>query len=566
MASITINGKTLKVKNGTTILKAAEQIGIEIPTLCFLEEINEIGFCRVCVVEVEDEQDLVSACNTEVANGMVIHTNSEKVKESRRATLDLLASKHRFDCWRCPKDGMCEFYDMLKEHDVVFEEFGPGIGRTDETIYGTGISQDLSKCILCKRCVAVCQEVVTANVLKFRDEDPLNPVVSPTPGLAFDESGCIFCGQCVKACPTGTLYETNHVEDVENILLEDNYVIAQISEEARIGLREEFGQDMKDEAFDNVFDQALKMIGFEDTVSTGLAEDLHVRALGEELYQHMQAKKDTPLLSSWCSGFVRYTELYYGDAIDQLSKLRSPHILQGTLLKDHENKDKDNVKVVSIMPCTSKKYEITREELLVDGEQVVDYVLTVREIAKMIKRRGFDLETMKPIEKTDSPYKEARKTSNDLLGNVLAYVAEKMNVPFEQPKFKVIHGERLVETEGVIEEASVKLGKEKFNVLRVSGGNAVKAMYKLLNESKKTYLFADVSQCASGCMNGGGQAIRHNVEMHEVLKAREEAICQLHQDRETTTNEYANSLLEGFFREANDLLETSYSLKEFTKE
>jgi iron only hydrogenase large subunit-like protein len=272
------------------------------------------------------------------------------------------------------------------------------------------------------------------------------------------------------------------------------------------------------------------------------------------------------LLSSWCSGFVRYTELYYGDAIDQLSKLRSPHILQGTLLKDHENKDKDNVKVVSIMPCTSKKYEITREELLVDGEQVVDYVLTVREIAKMIKRRGFDLDTMKPIEKTDSPYKEARKTSNDLLGNVLAYVAEKMNVPFEQPKFKVIHGERLVETEGVIEEASVKLGKEKFNVLRVSGGNAVKAMYKLLNESKKTYLFADVSQCASGCMNGGGQTIRHNVEMHEVLKAREEAICQLHQDREATTNEYANSLLEGFFREANDLLETSYSLKEFTKE
>jgi len=566
MASITINGKTLKVKNGTTILKAAEQIGIEIPTLCFLEEINEIGFCRVCVVEVEDEQDLVSACNTEVANGMVIHTNSDKVKESRRATLDLLASKHRFDCWRCPKDGMCEFYDMLKEHDVVFEEFGPGIGRNDETIYGTGISQDLSKCILCKRCVAVCQEVVTANVLKFRDEDPLNPVVSPTPGLAFDESGCIFCGQCVKACPTGTLYETNHVDNVEDLLLEDNYVIAQIAEEARIGLREEFGYDMQDASFDDVFDQALKMIGFEETVSTGVGEDLHVRALGEELYQHMEEKKEEPLLSSWCSGFVRYSELYYGDNLDQLSSLRSPHILQGTLLKKQEHKAKDNVKVVSIMPCTSKKYEITRDELKLDGEQAVDYVLTVREIAKMIKRRGFDMSNIKVQDKKESPYSETRKSSNDLLGNVLAYVANKLNVPFEEPKYKVIHGERLVETEGVIEEATVKFGKAKYNVLRVSGGNAVKAMYKLLKETKKTYLFADVSHCASGCTNGGGQAIRHNVEMHEILKAREEAICAMHASTETTTNEFANNVFEGFFAESRDLLETSYSVKEFTKE
>jgi NADP-reducing hydrogenase subunit HndD len=566
MASITIDGKTLKVKNGTTILKAAEQNGIKIPTLCFLEEINEIGFCRVCVVEVEDEQDLVSSCNTEVANGMVIYTNSEKVKESRKATLDLLASKHRFDCWKCPKDGMCEFYDMLKEHDIVFEEFGPGIGRTQESIYGTGISQDLTKCILCKRCVAVCQEVVTANVLKFRDEDPLNPVVSPTPGLTFDESGCIFCGQCVKACPTGTLFETNHVQEVEDLLLEDHYVIAQIAEEARVGLREEFGHDMEDAAFDDVFDQAMKMIGFEETISTGVAEDLHVSALGEELLAHIQAKKDTPLLSSWCSSFVRYSELYYNDYLDQLSTLRSPHILQGSLLKHYEHKAKDNVKVISIMPCTSKKYEITREELKINGDQAVDYVLTVREIAKMIKRRGFDLDNIKPAEKVDSPYHEVRKSSYDLLENVLAYVSHKMNVSYEQPKYKVIYGERLVETEGFIEEATVKFGKEKFHVLRVSGGQAVKQMYKLLKDSKKKYLFADVSQCSSGCKNGGGQPIYHNVQTHSIIQAREEAIALMHQNKQTTTNEYAETLLEGFFAEQKELLETSFSVKEFTKE
>ena len=193
MANITINDIPVKVKNGTTILNACKSIGVKIPTLCFIAEINEIGFCRICVVEVEGEQDLVSACNTEITNGMVVKTDSELVLESRKNTLRLLANKHKFNCWQCPKDGECEFYDMLKTYDITFDEFGPSVGRNPEVILGTGISMDQSKCILCKRCVAVCQEVVTAKVLKFRDDDGLNPFVSPTVGLAFDETGCIFC-------------------------------------------------------------------------------------------------------------------------------------------------------------------------------------------------------------------------------------------------------------------------------------------------------------------------------------------------------------------------------------
>ena len=246
MAKITINGEVVKVKKGTTILNAAKSIGIDIPTLCFIKEINEIGFCRICVVEVEGEQDLVSACNTEISNGMVITTDSDKVIQSRSATLQLLASKHRFDCWRCPKDGMCEFYDLLKEFDVTFEEFGLGKGRNPERIFGAGISEDQSQCILCKRGVAVCNDVVTAKVLKFRDDDGMNPVVSPTPGLAFDEAGCIFCGQCVNTCPTGTLFETNNTKDVEALLRDkDNFVVAQISDQANSALAEEFGYDIE---------------------------------------------------------------------------------------------------------------------------------------------------------------------------------------------------------------------------------------------------------------------------------------------------------------------------------
>ena len=312
MASVKINGTTVKVKSGTTILNAAASIGIKIPTLCFIEEINEIGFCRICVVEVEGEQDLISSCNTEIKSGMVIETDSKKVLKSRANTLQLLAGKHRFDCWRCPKDGICEFYDLLKEYDVVFEEFGPGIGRNSDQIAGTGISQDQTKCILCKRCVAVCAEVAAASVLKFRDDDGLNPFVSPTTvGLSFDQTGCTFCGQCVKVCPTGTLFETDHIKQVEDLINDpDKLVIVQMAPEVKVAMGDEFGYEIGSdiEEVDSKLKRALNIIGFDQFTNISVGEDLTILEESNQLINRINEGKTLPLFTSSCPSAVRYTE------------------------------------------------------------------------------------------------------------------------------------------------------------------------------------------------------------------------------------------------------------------
>ena len=396
MAKVTINGQVVKVKSGTSILNAANSIGIEIPTLCFIKEINEIGFCRICVVEVEGEQDLVSACNTEIKNGMVINTDSDKVIQSRESTLQLLASKHRFDCWRCPKDGMCEFYDILKFHNIVFEEFGPGVGRNPEQIFGTAVSQDQSKCILCKRCVAVCQNVAAANVLKFRDDDGMNPVVSPTVGLSFDQGGCTFCGQCVKSCPTGTLFETDHIKEVEALIKDENKtVVVQMDPAVRVSLAEEFGYEIGSlvEETEGKIYEALNLLGFDEITNTTWAEDLVILEQSNELADKLNNGEELPLFTSSCPAWIRYAEMFNPEYLDNISKTKSPHMIQGSLIKNHYgpkylNKKPLDIAVVSVMPCTAKKYEISRPELEVDGVRDVDAVLTIRELAKMIKRKG----------------------------------------------------------------------------------------------------------------------------------------------------------------------------------
>lgn len=588
MATITVNGISVKVKAGSTILKAAESIGVRIPTLCFIEEINEIGFCRICVVEVEGEQDLVSACNTAVTNGMVVFTDSDKVLESRRSTLQLLASKHRFDCWRCPKDGMCEFYDLLKEYDVVFEEFGPSKGRNPEQIFGTGISQDQTKCVLCKRCVAVCQVVVTANVLKFRDDDGMNPVVSPTPGLSFDETGCIFCGQCVKVCPTGTLFETNHVSRVEDALRDPNkYVIVQTAPAVRAGIGEEFGYEIGTpvKEIEGKMYQALNMLGFDDITDTNWAADLTIMEEGTELINRIQNGGTLPLFTSCCPSWVRYTELYEPEFLENLSTAKSPHTMQGSLLKHYYaakilNKKPEDIYVVSIMPCTSKKYEINRPEMEVDGVRDVDAVLTVRELAKLIKRKGVNFKELEDFEpKSPLAVFSGAGTIFGASGGVaeaalrtLSEVLEKK--PLEKLEFEVLRGADFKDSKGSIKEATVTIAGNKLNVAVVHGGAAIKEMYKRIKSGKKQYHFVEFMGCPGGCVNGGGMPIVQDLPMHEVIKRRANALYQQDADlvmRKSHENPSVIKIYEDFLKEPNSheahkYCHTHYSQKDYRNE
>lgn len=535
MASITINGNTVKVKNGTTILNAAKDIGIEIPTLCFIKEINEIGFCRICVVEVEGEQDLISACNTEIKNGMVIETDSDKVIESRENTLQLLAANHRFDCWRCPKDGICEFYDLLKKNDILFEEFGPGIARKDDLILGTGISMDQSKCVLCKRCVAVCNDVVTAKVLKFRDDDGMNPFVSPTVGLAFDETGCTFCGQCVKVCPTGTLFETEHIALVEEMIKNPSKtVVVQVSDSAKAGIGEEFGFDIGktfDEVEGKMFN-AFRLLGFDEITDTTIGEDLMILEESQELLDRLTEGKTLPLFNSSCPAAVRYSELFHSEHLEKLSTSKSPHVTQGVLIKNHFakeylNKKPKDVFVVSIMPCIAKKYEISRPELEVDSVRDVDAVLTIREIAKMIKRKGFNLPELKPFTPESNFAKETlskgvKSSNTSETEKVLNALSDKVDhKPVAEIKFKITYGNETEISKGIIKEATVVIGTHKLNVAIASGGNAMKEMYNRLDTGKKKYHYVEFLSCGGGCLNGGGMPIEIDLPMHDIIKKRE---------------------------------------------
>ena len=589
MATITINDIPVKVKNGTTILKACESIGVKIPTLCFIAEINEIGFCRICVVEVEGEQDLISACNTEVTNGMVVKTDSKLVLDSRKNTLKLLASKHRFNCWQCPKDGECEFYDLLKTYDVVFDEFGPGIGRKSEVIFGTGISMDQSKCILCKRCVAVCNEVVTAKVLKFRDDDGLNPFVSPTVGLAFDETGCLFCGECVKVCPTGTLYETDHVKRVEQMLRDPNkFVVVQPAPSVRASIGEEFGMPIGTpvKEVEGKMYKSLKLLGFDNITDVNWAADLTVMEEGTELIDRLQNGGKLPMFTSCCPSWVRYTELYKPEFIENLSSAKSPHMMQGSLIKHYYaptylNKKPEEVYVVSIMPCTSKKYEIERPEMESDGVRDVDAVLTVRELAKMIKRKGIkfkDLEDYVPV----SPLAKFTGAgtifgaSGGVMEASLRTVSEILTKePLGKVDYKFTMGSDQNYSKGVIKEATVKIGENKLNVAYVNGGVALKEMYRRIEEGKKQYHFIEFMTCAGGCVNGGGMPIVHDLPAHEVIIRRSNALYRQDQEdlplRKSHENKTVLKAYEEFLKEPGSKAShihchTTYSQKEYRNE
>lgn len=538
MASITINGTKVKVKNGTTILNATNKLGIRIPTLCFIEEINEIGFCRICVVEIEGEQDLVSACNTEVKSGMVIQTDSKKVLDSRTNTLELLANRHRFDCWRCPKDGMCEFYDILKEYNILFEQFGPGVARKDELILGSGISMDQSKCILCKRCVAVCSEVVTANALKFRDDDGMNPFVSPTIGLNFDQTGCIFCGQCVKVCPTGTLFETDHIGRVQEKIEDPNItVIVQVAPSVKTAIGEEFGYDIGTpikETEGKMF-RALKLLGFDIITDVAWGADLTVLEEGTELIGRIKNGGTLPLFTSCCPAWVRYAELYEPQFLENLSTTKSPHIAQGSLIKHYYapkylNKKPEEIYVVSIMPCTAKKYEIDCAGHEVEDIRDVDAVITVRGLAKMIKRKGLDFKNLVDYVPV-SPLAQFSGAgaifgaSGGVAEGVLRTVSELLdNKPLEKLEFKVLRGADFKANKGVIKETTITIGGHKLNIAVVHGGAAIKEMMKRIKTGKKQYHFVELMACPGGCVNGGGMPLVKNIPMQEVIRLRSNAL------------------------------------------
>ena len=511
MLNVKVNGIAVSVPKGATILEAARAAGVEIPTLCFMKEKNEIGACRICVVEATGARGLVTACVYPVTEGMEISTNTAKVREARKTTLELILSTHDKNCLSCARSTNCELQKLCLEYGVDSNAFG-GFKPEYELDYSTPhLVRDNNKCILCRRCVAVCNEqfvsVIGAN----------NRGIDTCIGQAFDmslnETPCISCGQCTAVCPTGALVERDDTDKVWAALADPSkHVVVQTAPSIRATLGECFDMPIGTNVEGKMV-AALRRLGFEKVFDTNTAADFTIVEEATELLDRVNNGGTLPMITSCSPGWVKFCELYYPDMINHLSSCKSPQQMGGALIKTYWAEkmgyDPKDIFVVSIMPCTAKKFEVGREDMsAAEGTVDVDVALTTRELARMIGRAGIKF-TALPDEEFDCPLgvdtgaavifgatggvmEAALRTANDVLTG-------KDNTEIE---FHEVRG-----TEG-LKEATYNIAGMDIKVCVASGAANAKLVMDKIAKSEADWTFVEIMGCPGGCVNGGGQPIQ----------------------------------------------------------
>ena len=569
--NLKINGLPVTVPQGTTILEAANTAGIKIPTLCFLKGINEIGACRVCVVEVKGARSLVASCVYPVNEGMEVFTNTEKVRSSRKTTLELLLSTHDRSCLSCSRSQNCELQALSLEYGIenagAFDGYKPKFEK-DENEY---LVRDNNKCILCRRCVAVCKNNQGAGVIGANERG-----IETNIGCAFDMNlskvSCIACGQCVAVCPTGALTEQDDTQKVWDALADETkHVVIAPAPSVRVQLGEEFGNPIGTNVEGKMV-AAMRRLGFDAVVDVDVAADFTIIEEGTEFINRIKNNGPLPLITSCSPGWVKYCEHYYPEFIPNLSSCKSPQGMYGALMKSYyaEKKgiDPKDIFVASVMPCTAKKFERTREGYSVDGLCDIDAALTTRELAKMIKRAGINFNAL-PDEEFDPIFGGATGAghifgaSGGVMEAALRTVVEKLeNKELPSLDFKEVRG-----MEG-IKEASYNVAGMEVKLAVVSGtANAAKLLDKI-KRGEASYHFIEVMACPGGCVNGGGQPIhdaytRANVDIKGLRAAAlytEDEKSKIRKSHESPVVKkvYAEYLGEAGGHKAHHLLHTTY--------
>jgi len=507
--TLTIDNREITVPKGTTILEAAKNLGIEIPTLCYLKGINEIGACRVCVVEVEGRPNLEPSCIYKVNDGMVVKTNSPRARLARKINAELLLSDHAQDCLICDRNNSCELQDVasklgIREYRFEGEKSSTYIDDSSVSIY-----RDLSKCINCRRCVSVCAKVQGVNALGVAERGFETSIIPAQNDLISDIS-CVNCGQCIIVCPTGALTEVSHIERVEKALGDPTkHVVVQTAPAVRVALGEEFDIEVGTNVKGKMV-TALRQLGFDKVFDTDFSADLTIMEEGTELIGRITNGGVLPLITSCSPGWIKYIEHNYPDLLPHLSTCKSPQQMFGALAKTYyaekSNIDPENIFSVSIMPCTAKKFEITRPGMDSSGYQDVDAVLTTRELAKLIKSAGIDLSTL-PDQEYDAPL--GISTGAGLIFGSTGGVMEAAL----RTAYEILTGETLEkldfeELRGIegVKYASVQVGDLQVNVaVAHSLVKAKELMDKLQKGELKDIHFIEIMACPGGCIGGGGQ-------------------------------------------------------------
>ncbi|MBS5062951.1 MAG: [FeFe] hydrogenase, group A [Hungatella hathewayi] len=507
--TIKINGTEVSAPKGSTILEAARIAHIEIPTLCFLKEINEIGACRMCVVEVKGARSLVASCVYPINPGMEVFTNTPKVLDSRKKTLQLLLSNHERKCLSCVRSGNCELQTLAKELGVEDEAYYDGaVTQSCPDDSAAHMIRDNSKCILCRRCVAVCEKVQGIGVIGANDRG-FDTNIGSAFKMGLGETSCVSCGQCIAVCPTGALREKDYIDDVLAAIADpDKHVIVQTAPAVRAGLGEEFGYPIGTNV-EGKMAAALRRIGFDKVFDTNFSADLTIMEEAHEFIERVQHGGVLPMITSCSPGWIKYCEHYFPDMTENLSSCKSPQQMFGAIAKSYYAekqglKPKDIVSV-SIMPCTAKKFEIGRNDQAANGVPDVDYSLTTRELARMIKKLGIRFNEL-PDEEFDAPLG---------LGTGAAVIFGATGGVMEaalRTAVETLTGEELAaldftDVRGMegIKEATYPVAGMDVKVAVASGlGNAKKLLDKV-KSGEAGYHFIEIMGCPGGCVNGGGQ-------------------------------------------------------------
>lgn len=570
--NLKINGLNVTAPAGSTILEAAQAAGIRIPTLCFLKEINEIGACRMCVVEVKGARNLVAACVHPVSEGMEVQTNTPALLESRKRTLQLLLSVHDKKCLSCVRSGHCELQALCQELGVEDENYFAGENPHYELdTSAVHLVRDNNKCILCRRCSAVCEKSQAVGVIGPNNRGFATFIGSPFE-MGLGDTSCVGCGQCIAACPTGALYEKENIAEVlEAINDETKHVIVQPAPSVRAALGEEFGYPMGTDV-EGKMAAALRRIGFDRVFDTNFSADLTIMEEANEFIHRVQNGGKLPMMTSCSPGWVKYCEHYYPDLIPHLSSCKSPQQMFGAIAKTYYAEkmgiDPKDIVCVSVMPCTAKKFEILRDDQDAAGVPDVDISITTRELARLIKMLGINFRSL-PEEGFDDPLGESTgagvifgATGGVMEAALRTAVETLTGEELQNVEFKEVRG-----TEGIKEAVYHAAGMD-VKVAVASGLSNAKVIMDKIRSGEADYHFVEIMCCPGGCVNGGGQPrVYADVRNFEDVKAIRAKVLYSNDEAKVYRKSHENPSIKKIYSEylgepgsekAHHILHTSY--------
>ena len=572
--NIEVNGIKTTAEKGSTVLEASRNAGVSIPSLCYLKEINEIGACRICMVEVDEGRGkrLVASCVYPVSEGMKIYTNTQKVMDSRKKTLELILSTHKKECLSCVRSGNCELQKLCIEFGVEDDRYYEGVMPESEIdCSAPHMVRDNSKCVLCRRCVAACEKNQSIGVIGA-NERGFATNISSAFELPLDSTSCVYCGQCITACPTGALYEKDYTKEVFAALADESkHVVVQTAPAVRAALGEEFGYPMGTDV-EGKMAAALRRLGFDAVFDTNFSADLTIMEEATEFLGRVKNGGKLPLITSCSPGWIKFCEHYYPDMLDNLSSCKSPQQMFGAITKTYYAEklglDPKDIVCVSVMPCTAKKFELTRDDQAAAGVPDVDYSITTRELARMIKQASIDF-TLLPDEGFDSPLGEGTGAAV-IFGATGGVMEAALRTAVETLTGEELKNLDFTDVRGVdgVKEATYNVAGLTVNVAVASGLANARKVLDMVRSGEKDYHFIEIMACPGGCVNGGGQPIvdaniRNFVDIRaERAKAlysndANKAIRKSHENAEVKKL-YADYLGEPGSHKAHELLHTTY--------